>query len=132
MTAQQYALALHQAISEVKPQDHDRVLENFVKVLNGNGDLGLYPQIEQEYKKIEAQSQGIKQIDVLTANKDINTKALVAELNRIVGDRVEVYHEVDDKIIGGVVIKVDDTLIDASVRNSLESLKKDLTHNSNI
>ena len=132
MTAQQYALALHQAISEVKPQDHDRVLENFVKVLNGNGDLGLYPQIEQEYKKIEAQSQGIKQIDVLTANKDINTKALVAELNRIVGGRVEVHHEVDDKIIGGVVIKVDDTLIDASVRNSLESLKKDLTHNSNI
>ena len=132
MTAQQYALALHQAVSEVKPQDHDRVLENFVNVLNSNGDLGLYPQIEQEYKKIEAESQGIKQVDVLTANKDINTKALVAELNRIVGDRVEVNHEVDDKIIGGVVIKVDDTLIDASVRNSLESLKKDLTHNSNI
>jgi F-type H+-transporting ATPase subunit delta len=132
MTAQQYALALYQAISEVKPADHDKVLENFVKILSSNGDLGQYPQIEQEYKKVEAESQGIKQVNVLTANKDINTKALVAELNRIVGNKVEINHETDEKIIGGVVIKVDDTLIDASVRNSLENLKKDLTHNSNI
>jgi F-type H+-transporting ATPase subunit delta len=126
MTAEQYAKALFEAVSEVKPEDQDKVLDNFVKVLSSNGDLNKYDKIETEYKKLQLAAQGIKQVELTTARAGIDEKALIAELNRIVGEKVEIRHKVNENLIGGVVVKVDDTLIDASIKNNLERLKKDL------
>jgi F-type H+-transporting ATPase subunit delta len=128
MKAEQYAQALFEAISEVRSEDQDKVLDNFVRVLASNGELNLFDQIEKEYQKLQLAAEGIKQVQVTTARADVDEKALIQELNRIVGQKVDVQHKVNENLIGGVVVKVDDTLIDASIRSNLESLKKDLKH----
>ena len=128
MKTAEYARALFEAISEVRPEDQDRVLDNFVKILAQNGDLGKYDEIEAEYRKLQLAAEGIKPVEVITARADIDSAALIEELNRIVGQKVEIQHKVKEDLIGGVVIKVDDTLIDASVKNSLDNLRKDLTN----
>ena len=46
----------------------------------------------------------------------------------MVKGKVELKKKIDENILGGVVIKMDDTLIDASVKRSLEDLKKDLSN----
>jgi ATP synthase F1 delta subunit len=53
---------------------------------------------------------------------------LVAEIARRIedntGNRVELTRIVDPEILGGLVLRVGNTIIDASVRNRLERLRK--------
>jgi F-type H+-transporting ATPase subunit delta len=118
-----YAQALFEAISEVSAKDHDKVLDNFVKILSQNGEISLYAQIEKEYQKISGASKGIKQVEVTTAS-DIDSKELVHALNKVIGGKAELQHKIDKNLIGGVVIRADETLIDASIKNSLEKLRR--------
>jgi F-type H+-transporting ATPase subunit delta len=128
MKAQDYAKALYESIHEVRPEDQDKVLDNMVKILAQNGDLGLFDQIEEEYKRLESGSQGIRQVEVSSAHP-IHSKELIKDLNKIVGDKVQIKEKIDEDLIGGVVVRVDDTLIDASVKNSLKHLKNVIAKN---
>ncbi|MDB4940217.1 MAG: synthase delta subunit [Candidatus Doudnabacteria bacterium] len=122
MKAQQYAQALYEAIHEVRPEDQDKVLDNMAKIMAQRGDLGMFDQVAEEYQKLDSKAHGIKEVEVTSAHH-LNTKELIKDLNKIVGDKTEVKEKIDQNIIGGVVVRVDDTLIDASVRNSLENLR---------
>jgi F-type H+-transporting ATPase subunit delta len=124
LTSQQYAQALFEAVSETAPQDHDKVLDNFVKILAQNGDLGKYEEIEAEFRKLKLLSQGIKEAEVTIAKEVEMNSSLIHKLNEIIGNKVEIKKKVDESIIGGVVVRVDDTLIDASVRNQLDNLNQ--------
>lgn len=125
MKPQEYAQALYEAVSETRPEDQDKVLDNFVKVLSENGDIRMYQEIEDEYRKIEMKAQGIKQVQLTTAHA-FDAEKLIPELNKIIGDKYKLEHNVDSEIIGGVVLRVDDTLIDASVKNNLIKLRKEI------
>ena len=122
LTSHQYAQALYEAVHETK--DHDVVLDNFVKVLAQNGDLGKHTEIEAEYHKLEMKEKGIKEVNVTFAQEH-NTKIL-DDLNKVVNGKAEFKTKVDDGIVGGVVVRVDDTLIDASVRMQLSNLNQQL------
>jgi F-type H+-transporting ATPase subunit delta len=124
ITALQYAQALHGAIQETNPKDHDKVLDNFVKVLSENGDIGKYQEIEKEYQSLQAKEQGIEEVTVVTAQEMPNAKHMISELNELVGKRLKVNQEVDPSLIGGMVIRAGDTLIDASVKRQLIELEK--------
>jgi F-type H+-transporting ATPase subunit delta len=53
----------------------------------------------------------------------------ISELNALVGKNLELKKKIDESLIGGVTIKVDDTLIDASVKSQLDKLKNTLSNN---
>jgi F-type H+-transporting ATPase subunit delta len=124
LTSKQYAQALYEAVHETK--NHDTVLDNFVKILAQNGDLAKHEEIEAEYKKLEMLAKGITEAQVTFARDMEINSGLVDQLNEIIGNKVEVKKKVDENIIGGVVVRVDDTLIDASVKTQLENLNRDL------
>lgn len=122
-----YAQALYDAVSESKPNDHDKILDNFVKLLSDNGDLRIYEEVEKAYQKIDNQAQGIKQVDVKVAQPPENKKELFEYLNNFVGGKAEIKEQIDQNLIGGVVIRVDDTLLDGSVKTTLNNLKKTIS-----
>jgi F-type H+-transporting ATPase subunit delta len=123
---QQYAQALYEAVEQTAPKDHDATLDKFVKILAENGDVARYPEIEAEYKRIERESKGVKETHVTFAKHHEDNSKIMDELNKIVHGKAEFKTKIDEGIIGGVVVKVDDTLIDASVKTQLESLNKSL------
>ena len=125
--AETYAKALFAAVIETAPKDHEKVLDNFVKILKDNGDLEIYDQIEQEYLKLERQEKGIKEAEITTAGDVQIKKELLEYLNEYAGKKVEIKNKIDQSLIGGVVIRVDDTLMDASIKNSLNNLKETIT-----
>ncbi len=125
-TPQQYAQALFDSIQETNPKDHDRVLDNFVKILAQTGDLGKYRQIEEAYKLLEMKQKGIKEARITVAREMELNSGLLNQLNEIIGSKVEVKKKVDEGIIGGVVVRVDETLIDASVKTQLNNLNQSL------
>ena len=120
----QYAQALYDSIAETAPKDHDLVMDRFVKLLAANGDLGKHTEIENEYKRLENKAKGIAEVDVTFAQEH-NTK-LLSELNDIVKGKAEYKTKIDDGIVGGVIVRVDDTLIDASVKTQLNDLNSQL------
>jgi F-type H+-transporting ATPase subunit delta len=126
ITSKQYAEALFDAVAETAPHDHDKVLDNFVKILAQNGDLGKYDDIDSEFRKLKLESQGIKEAEVTVAREAELNHTIIAELNKVVKGKLELKQKIDESIIGGVVVRVDDTLIDASVRNQLNNLNHQL------
>lgn len=128
-SAKQYAKALMDAIHETDPKDQDKVLDNFARVLAENNDLRLYDQIAEEFHKLDLAKQGIKQVEVKSAHplSRENEKAIVDELNKLVKGKIELKKQVDERLIGGVLIQMEDQVIDASVKNQLEQLKNNLS-----
>ncbi len=124
LSPKQYAQALFEAASETAPKDYDVILERFVKVLVENGDLGKFSEIEAEYKNLEQKQSGVTQGNATFAMEH-NVKVL-NELNKVVLSKTEYKTQIDEGLVGGVVIRADDTLIDASVKTLLNNLNMDL------
>src|SRR3989344_8641719 len=121
-STKQYAQALRDAISDTDPKDLGKVLENFVAVLAENNDIRKFDEIASEFHKLEVTDKGLKLAEVTSAHQLSKQQEheIIEQLNTIVGSKVELKKQVDDRLIGGLVIRVDDSLIDASVKNSLE------------
>jgi F-type H+-transporting ATPase subunit delta len=122
LTSTQYAEALYDAVNQTADKDHDKVLDNFVKILATNGDLAKHTEIEAEYHRMK--EKGIKQAEVTFA-KEHNPKIL-NDLNKVVAGKVEFKTKLDEGIVGGVIVRVDDTLIDASIKTQLNNLNQSL------
>lgn len=127
-TTKQYAAALFQAVFESRPQDQERVLDNFAAVLKENRDLGKLNEIEHEFFNYERESRGVSLAEITTAQPMslASEQKIIRELNEYVGGQVELKKKVDEGLVGGVVIKLGDELIDGSVRKNLKDLKKQL------
>lgn len=124
ITAQQYASALYDAVHQVKNAEHDLVLDNFVKILAQNGDLSKYPEIEKEFRLLENKAKGLSQAEITVAREIQINSQIVDEINTLTKKKVQVQTKVDESLIGGMVIRVDDTLIDASVKGQLNQLNQ--------
>lgn len=129
LTARQYAKTLFEVLQDTAAKDHDTVLDNFSQTLAQNGHLKMFDDIALEYEKLEKESRGVKIANVTSASPltPATEKEIVSKLNELVNGKVELRKQIDEKILGGVVIRLDDQLIDASVKHSLEELKKDLS-----
>jgi F-type H+-transporting ATPase subunit delta len=59
---------------------------------------------------------------------DATVAELAEKLSRVTGKQVEVKTVVDPSVLGGVVARVGDTVIDGSLRHRLDELQEKLTH----
>lgn len=126
ITAKQYAESLLLALQETKPTDHDKVIDNFLKILVKNGDFSLHEKVMAEFEILDRKAKNISQAEVTFAKEAVSNAKILDELNELVGKKVEIKKKVDENILGGVVVRVDDTLIDASVKTQLKTLNKTL------
>ncbi len=126
-TVKQYAQSLYEVLTDSNPKDHDRVIENFISVLKANDDLSAYEKIVNEVDSLFQTDNETSKIEVTAANEKSITPSLLKELNKLAKTKAEIPTKIDDKIIGGVIIRVDDQLIDASISTQLQNLEKDLT-----
>lgn len=128
-TPAHYANALYEALEDAQAKDHDKILDNFVKTLVEQNDLRMFDQIEEEFDRLEKAKQGVRIADVASAKplSKQSEKAIIDKLNKIAKSDVVIRKKIDESLIGGVVIKMDDTLIDASLKRSLEELKNNLS-----
>jgi F-type H+-transporting ATPase subunit delta len=101
---------------------------NLIYLLISKGKLKTAGQISEEYNHLLNEYYGIKSAEVTTAVPlDIAEKEkLCRNLETLVGKKVSMKVEVDRDILGGFIARIDDSLIDGSIRNRLEMLKKRL------
>jgi F-type H+-transporting ATPase subunit delta len=97
---------------------------NLVRVLAHNGRLGLLPEIDTLYEEERARAELRCSVQLVSAYPvDPDFAATVkAAMQRRLGCQVEVETSLDPSLIGGVVVRAGDLVIDASLRGRLSQL----------
>jgi len=120
------ARALSERLGETPPE----VLKLLTELLTG-GKLRDIDDISDEYQRLVDTHRGIEgtvTAAITTAiSLDNKDKLRIANrLTTIMGRPVVLKTNVDPNLIGGIIIKVGDKLIDGSIRNKLATLKREM------
>ena len=101
---------------------------NLACLLVTRGRLGMIGDIADEYQHLLDDYRGIEQAEVTTAIPldDKDKLRLKERLGIVVGKKVVLKTEVDTSLIGGIIARIGNKLIDGSTRNKLEALKREL------
>ena len=101
---------------------------NLVSLLLERRRIELFPQIVEEFQRLVDAQNGVVRA-VATAASPLSpdeVAGLRERLAHLTGHTVELTTDVDADLLGGVVVRVGDRLIDGSVRGRLERLRSQL------
>ena len=103
-------------------------LRNLIAVLISNGRIGQVGEVAQAYRRLLQEQLGIRPAEITTARElDTNERvALISEIAKLAGSRIEASFTLDESILGGTVVRIGSTVYDGSVRGRLERLKEAL------
>lgn len=101
---------------------------NLVRLLAAKDRLVLLPQIVEDFQVLLDEHRGIAHAEVVTAvaMSDGERQALADRLSELTGKQVLVEAMEEPEILGGLVARIGDRLIDGSTRSKLVALKRQL------
>ncbi len=104
--------------------DLDESGKNFIGLLAENNRLALIPEIAAQFEQLKANQQSNVEIDVTTAYEldEQQQQKLTQALSAKLGRDVSITSTVDKSILGGLVIRTQDLVIDGSVRAKIAKL----------
>ena len=102
-----------------------------VSLLVAKGRLGTIGDIADEYQRLLDNYRGVEGAEVVEVTTaipldDEDRIRLAQRITEIVGKPVVLRPNVDPSVIGGIIIRVGDKLVDGSIRSKLAALKKEL------
>ncbi len=122
------AQALFNVSKGKTPKQIDAITDHLLKLLRAQGRLADLAELIKLVKDLELLKQGKAKIKVSSAYglKDAELK-LVAKLAKCLSDQeVEFEQKIDNSLIGGVVLRHQDKLIDLSIRKKINKLNEAL------
>lgn len=117
-----------QLVDTLLAQRVPEAVRKIVGLLVARGRAGTIETVAAEYRRLLNKEHGIVEAVATTAaplNKS-ETDALKRKVADMTGRTVDLRVEVDEALIGGLTVRVGDTLYDASVRGRLERLRERL------
>jgi F-type H+-transporting ATPase subunit delta len=106
----------------------DPLVLNLAKLLVAKGRVAIAPQVVEAYENLVDEHRGVSHAEVLTAVplSDDEKRAVEERLSELTGTKVIARLEVQPEIVGGVLARVGDRLIDGSTRGRLMALRRSL------
>ena len=123
MTDARFAAIIRQVVPDIAP-----VELNLFRLLRRKSRLALGASIASYFRELWDEERGIERAVVRTAVPlgDVERVAIAQRLARDSGKQVALEAEVDPTILGGVVIRIGDRLVDGSTRTRLRALRERL------
>lgn len=117
-----------EAFKKIGEAQFDGSCNNFVTLLARNKRLSLFPEIGALYEQLKAEQQQSVDVEVTSAFalSDAQCATLVLSLKQHLKREVKLESKVDQSLIGGLVIRAGDMVIDGSVRGKLAKLTETL------
>jgi F-type H+-transporting ATPase subunit delta len=104
----------------------DPIVRNFLAVLIENHRMPALMRVRREYDRLWQEVNRLLPVHVTSAVR--LDEAVVArigeEIGRQTGRRVQLSSTVDPDVLGGIVVQVGNSILDASIRTRLERLRK--------
>jgi len=113
---------------EVCGQELSEAAKKFVQVLAINKRLPLMEAIREQFEELRALEQQSLDVQVMSAFPltDTQGQSLASALAKKFEKEVHLTSDVDESLIGGVVIRAGDIVIDGSVRGKLNKLQESI------
>lgn len=124
-TARQYAATLFAAVEGKTEKEAEVIIRQFLAVLRKEKARKLLPAIVKAFSALTLEKAGEKEALVTTARAH-DTKPVQHALEKATSQKVIIRHITDAGLLGGIVVRIGDTLIDASVRSRLQALRTKL------
>jgi F-type H+-transporting ATPase subunit delta len=101
---------------------------NFLRVTAEKGRAGQIEEIAKEFEVLMAREEKRLSVELTTARElsDSEAGAILAEIEKAVGRKVDATRKVDPGLVGGIVLRAGSLRVDASVRGRLERLRHEL------
>ncbi len=107
----------------------DKVTKSFIELIVKNGREGILSQIAAAFETQLKAFKGIVPVTLISAKPlDASVKkTILKSIEGSVKGTLEVTEQLDESLIGGFIVRMGDTQIDASVASQLSQLKTRLT-----
>jgi F-type H+-transporting ATPase subunit delta len=99
---------------------------NFLKLLIEKHRMPVIFRIRQEYERLWDEENKTLPVEITSAIAldEATTESLGRTIGERAGRKVSLAARVDPNILGGIVIRVGNSILDASIRNRLEQLRR--------
>jgi len=114
---------LEEALTGAEP-----LARNFISLLLAKDRLALLDDIVEEFQRLADAEAGIQHAEAITAVPldEADKKKLEERLAALTGKKIVLSTRVDESLIGGIVTRLGDKVIDGSTRTKLLALKRSL------
>ncbi len=104
------------------------LVQNLVHLLIDKRRINIAETIADHFVQLAEEARGVVRGTLTTAVpvSDADKQAIMAKLGQLTGKTVLLESEVDPSVIGGVRVRVQDVLLDHTVRQRLDQLRADL------
>ena len=118
-----------QALIQIFEKNSD-VTKALIQILTSNKRINLLGGVALAYVDLYNDSKGVKTATVITAvtlTPEIEAKVL-SKLKEMTGsDNITINNTIDERIIGGFILRVGDLQYNASIANQLGNLKREFS-----
>jgi F-type H+-transporting ATPase subunit delta len=106
--------------------DADDTVANFLSLLLEKHRMPVIFRVRREYDRLWEEANKRLPVEITSAVElDPSVAERIGdEIGRQTGRTVELTSSVDPDVIGGIVVRVGNSILDASIRNRLENLRK--------
>jgi len=130
-TSTQYAKSLYEVTADKSHAEVDVLISNFVKVISKNGHLKMKKEILRKFEAVSNMKNGIVVAEVISREK-LNSE-LVDKLDSFIkakyqAKKVLIENRIDEKIQGGIIVKMGNEIFDASIAGQLKKMQNILAH----
>ncbi len=114
--------AINKAFGKAVPEN----ILSYIKLLCEKGHLKFLLDSIDEFNDMYEKINKITTARVKSATELLKGQkaALLEKLEKITGGRVVIDYEIDESIIGGLIIEMDGKIIDGSLKGQLQSVKE--------
>jgi F-type H+-transporting ATPase subunit delta len=127
ITSKQYAQTLYDLTDGKSKPEIQKTVADFARYIYKERKLKLFGKIIEQFGKIYNQENGIIEAEVATAeklNESLEKKIKSYIQKKYEAKKVIVKNIIDEKIKGGMIIRVGDEVVDGSIVGKLGELKK--------
>jgi F-type H+-transporting ATPase subunit delta len=104
----------------------DELVANFLELLIENHRVPAIFRVRRVYDELWADENKLLPVQITSAVElDAKVvKEIADEIGKRTGRKIDLATEVEPDILGGIVVRVGNSILDASIRNRLERLRK--------
>ncbi|WP_445151840.1 ATP synthase F1 subunit delta [Baekduia sp. Peel2402] len=104
----------------------DPIVENFLELLIENHRMPVIFRLRREYDVLWEKENQLLPVTVTSAVKldEATVQSIGDAIGKQTGQKVQLTANVDPDVLGGLIVRVGNSILDASIRNRLENLRR--------
>jgi F-type H+-transporting ATPase subunit delta len=121
-------------MSVLEKLDISAVIKSFVTLLFKKKRLGYIRDINEHYNKLADELKGIVRAELTSATElsSDSFEQIRSSLTKLTGKDVLLEAKIDPELIGGVVTRIGDLVLDGSIRTQLKNMRESLKRGESV